>query len=60
MIKRFYLSESGAARSSMVFAAVMGLTAIAVMSQYSGQNTQQAQALQDLSGTQYLSSQKLQ
>lgn len=56
---RFLTNENGAARSSMIFAAAMAVTAFAMISAFASYENEQARTLNDLSDTQYLSSQKL-
>jgi hypothetical protein len=60
MIRQYLSNEIGAARSSLVFAAAMAVTTVAMLAAFAQQDAQQASTLNDLSGTQYLSSQKLQ
>lgn len=57
---RFVFGEHGGTRSSLVFAMVMGLTAFGLIAGLTAQDRDSAEALNELSDTQFLSSQKLQ
>lgn len=59
MLKSFIQSETGAARSSIIFAAAMGITAVAMLATSADYDGREARSLNDLSDTQFLSSQKL-
>ncbi|MEM8580414.1 MAG: hypothetical protein AAGF50_04365 [Pseudomonadota bacterium] len=60
MRQRFLGNDSGAARSSHLFAVAMMVAAVVTVSALSTDQDRRAEALESLSDTQFLSSQKLQ